>query len=231
MKKSSIVHDVSLPPHSQLPGDGAGGGQSHRPRGHIGDPSDRLLYTNAVSGDRSAVRDLVVRYHPQLVAYAAANGWSRSDCEDAVQLAWMRFFQHVQRAGQDPTKALRKPESIRFWLMTTTLNALRQEHRTSRRQETLVDRATSEAAARSQLFDEPDYLAPIHLEERVSEVRVAFARLTEQCRELISLLLMDPPLSYQQISDLSGRPRGSIGPTRQRCIEQLRTLIDGGDHE
>ena len=33
---------------------------------------------------------------------------------------------------------------------------------------------------------------------------------------------MDPPQSYKQISLQLGRPVGSIGPTRERCLERLR---------
>lgn len=188
--------------------------------------SDRDLYGAAIEGDRRAVNSLVERYHSQLIAYGTASGWSRSDCEDAVQLAWMRFFQHVQRAGQDSTKALRKPESLRFWLITTTLNALRQEHRETRRQQAVSERATGEASVRGELVDNPDYLAPLEQAEQRTVMRNAFALLTEACRELIGLLLVDPPLSYEEISDVTGRPHGSIGPTRRRCIDQLQSLID-----
>jgi len=34
--------------------------------------------------------------------------------------------------------------------------------------------------------------------------------------------LADPPLSYDEISQQLGMPKGSIGPTRARCLEALR---------
>jgi DNA-directed RNA polymerase specialized sigma24 family protein len=46
--------------------------------------------------------------------------------------------------------------------------------------------------------------------------------LPEARRELLLLLLADPPLSYDEISARLGIPRGSIGPTRARALEQLR---------
>jgi hypothetical protein len=36
---------------------------------------------------------------------------------------------------------------------------------------------------------------------------------------------VDPPLSYSDVAEAMGKPVGSIGPTRQRCIDQVRTLI------
>jgi len=37
-----------------------------------------------------------------------------------------------------------------------------------------------------------------------------------------TLLVADPPISYDQISARLGIPQGSIGPTRARALEQLR---------
>jgi DNA-directed RNA polymerase specialized sigma24 family protein len=47
------------------------------------------------------------------------------------------------------------------------------------------------------------------------------ARAGEQ-RELLLLLHAEPPLSYQEIGRGLGMPTGSIGPTRARCLAQLR---------
>ncbi len=41
-------------------------------------------------------------------------------------------------------------------------------------------------------------------------------------RDLLLLLLTDPPLAYEEISARLGIPIGSIGPTRARALEQLR---------
>jgi DNA-directed RNA polymerase specialized sigma24 family protein len=62
-----------------------------------------------------------------------------------------------------------------------------------------------------------------------ADAQAAFRRalelLPEQCRVLLRLLLADPPLSYDEISDTLGIPRGSIGPTRQRCLDRVRRLV------
>ena len=41
-------------------------------------------------------------------------------------------------------------------------------------------------------------------------------------RQLISLLIQDPPVPYAEISAKLGIPVGSIGPSRSRCLEKLR---------
>ena len=37
--------------------------------------------------------------------------------------------------------------------------------------------------------------------------------------------MADPPMSYDEISARLGIPKGSIGPTRARILEQLRTQL------
>jgi DNA-directed RNA polymerase specialized sigma24 family protein len=41
-------------------------------------------------------------------------------------------------------------------------------------------------------------------------------------RQLIELMVIDPPLSYQEISARLAIPVGSIGPTRKRALAKLR---------
>ena len=50
--------------------------------------------------------------------------------------------------------------------------------------------------------------------------------LKPRCQELLSLLVADDPLGYKHLSDLLQMPIGSIGPTRARCLEHLRRLIE-----
>jgi DNA-directed RNA polymerase specialized sigma24 family protein len=33
--------------------------------------------------------------------------------------------------------------------------------------------------------------------------------------------------SYEEISERLGIPKGSIGPTRNRCLQQLRSILEG----
>lgn len=58
--------------------------------------------------------------------------------------------------------------------------------------------------------------------ERHAALRQALGQLPPGCRQLLALLLEDPPLSYAQISARLGIPVGSIGPSRRRCLDQLR---------
>ena len=55
----------------------------------------------------------------------------------------------------------------------------------------------------------------------------AFELLTEDDQRFLRLLCAVPPIDYETIAEILGRPIGSIGPTRARCLERLRRLIPG----
>jgi DNA-directed RNA polymerase specialized sigma24 family protein len=76
--------------------------------------------------------------------------------------------------------------------------------------------------------NDPEPVDGLLLTEDQLAVRSAFARLGDACRRLLTLMLADPPLSYDEIAAALDRPRGSLGPTRQRCLEQLRNLLPPG---
>ncbi len=190
-----------------------------------GTEADGELYKLSVAGDRNAVQRLVERYHADLVLYLKAKTNAHAVAEDAVAETWLRFFRHLKEAAASPEKVLDKPESIRFWLYRTALNAMRDQFRANTRQSTLSERATSDAQALGMTSQDPQDADALEGEERRSALREAFERLGEKCRELLSLMSADPPMSYKEIAEITGRPIGALGPTRRRCLNDLRALV------
>jgi DNA-directed RNA polymerase specialized sigma24 family protein len=58
--------------------------------------------------------------------------------------------------------------------------------------------------------------------ERHAALREAFDQLPPNGKQLISLLIADPPLPYADISAKLGIPVGSIGPNRSRYLDKMR---------
>lgn len=57
----------------------------------------------------------------------------------------------------------------------------------------------------------------------------AFLRLGEWCQRVLRALVVeaeDGPPSYRQVAAELQVPVGSLGPTRTRCLSQLRKLLD-----
>ncbi len=53
----------------------------------------------------------------------------------------------------------------------------------------------------------------------------AFARLDERCQRLLRLLIAEPGPSLVEIGAALDIPLGAIGPTRTRCLDELRRLL------
>jgi DNA-directed RNA polymerase specialized sigma24 family protein len=52
--------------------------------------------------------------------------------------------------------------------------------------------------------------------------------MPERCRELISMLFYQKDgLSYAEIASRLKMPVSSVGPTRARCLEKLKKLLQG----
>jgi len=169
----------------------------------------------ARNGDQGAWRELVRRHAGLVWTVARSSRLSRQDVEDVSQATWLLLAVHIHE--------LKDPGAIRGWLATT---ARRESIRLARRRglETLVD--PQSAAADQADATAVDAEALVLQGERQDRVRSAFLQLPDHCRRLLSLLLEDPPPSYEKISATLGIARGSIGPTRARCLDRLRKVID-----
>jgi DNA-directed RNA polymerase specialized sigma24 family protein len=62
--------------------------------------------------------------------------------------------------------------------------------------------------------------------ERDDTLRRAFAKISERCQTLLRLLSAPEPPSYEEISGALAMPVGAIGPTRARCLDKLRRVLE-----
>jgi DNA-directed RNA polymerase specialized sigma24 family protein len=62
--------------------------------------------------------------------------------------------------------------------------------------------------------------------EDSAAVREALDSLDADDQLLLRLVVLEPSLSYQEISEITGRPVGSLGPTRARALTRLRRALD-----
>jgi RNA polymerase sigma factor (sigma-70 family) len=166
------------------------------------------LVVRSASGDARAWDELVDRFGPLVWAIARAHRLSDADAEDVFQATWLLLLQHVDR--------LTHPERLAGWLATT---ARREAVRVARLNARMlpIDEERLVVAA-----DGDDAVAIILTCERDAVVRRALATLPARDQALLTLLTAEPQCSYQEISQTLDMPIGSIGPTRERCLERLR---------
>ena len=65
--------------------------------------------------------------------------------------------------------------------------------------------------------------------QQLNRLRQALDRMDERCRELLTLIFADEDekLPYEEVAVRLQMPVGSIGPTRARCLQKLRRLVEG----
>lgn len=170
------------------------------------------LVAGAASGEARAWDGLVQRFGPMVSAVARSCRLNEADVSDVHQLTWLRLVEHIDRIEQ--------PERVGAWLATTarreSLRVVRAKSRVSFDYEGLLQRADPSAVALD--------AGPL-AEERSEAVQRAFAKLPPHCQRLLSILASSDPPSYKEISKALSMPIGSIGPTRGRCLEHLRRIM------
>jgi RNA polymerase sigma factor (sigma-70 family) len=166
----------------------------------------------ARDGDRAAWNLLVARYSGLIWGVARAHRLGDADAADVVQTTWLRLVEHLDK--------IRNPEGVGAWLATTARHECLRVLRVGQRQ-LLTDG-----------FDIPEQATETGLDarlltnERDAALWRAFSQISERCGRLLRMLVASPPPSYEEIGAALDMPIGSIGPTRARCLEQLRKRLE-----
>ena len=168
------------------------------------------IIRDAIAGHEGAWRELYRCYNPLIVSVARQYRLSADAVEDVSQNVWGRLVTHLG--------GIREPLALPGWIVTTTRNEALRVHRSDGRS-TPIDPQTD---PRLERVDRADPSENLLRSEQVRELEAMVAELKVGQRRLVRLFLADPQPSYAQISAQLGIPVGSIGPTRARCLAQLR---------
>jgi RNA polymerase sigma factor (sigma-70 family) len=183
---------------------------------HSADALEDLVKA-ANAGDQGSWNEIVNRLIPMVTVVIARYRLSPAQADDVNQTVWLRLVEHLAD--------IREPRALPGWLGTTArrecLNIIRLRGR-----ETHVD---LEGTAMAGASESPELDGDLLREERAQMLREALLELSPTRRELLRLLVADPPLSYDQVSAELGIPVGSIGPTRARALAQLRSILTASE--
>jgi RNA polymerase sigma factor (sigma-70 family) len=183
------------------------------------EPSNEELIRACRRGDAAAWEVLVARYQRLVYSIPRRAGLDEDRSAEVFQQVFEKLVEHLDRIEQ--------PARIGAWLTTT---AQREMWLLSQREGQVQPLAGGDYSddETSQLPDGaplPDEVL-LHLEEQHT-VRMAVAALDERCRRLLTLLFYRPdPPSYAEVATVLAMSEGSIGPTRIRCLQKLRRLLD-----
>jgi RNA polymerase sigma factor (sigma-70 family) len=171
----------------------------------------RDLLEAAANGEKWAGEALVRRFERLVWSVVRTFHLDYSTGWDVFNTVFLRLWEHCGR--------IREPAALPGWLVTTTRN---EAMRTIRSQTRVIPTDFE--------YDVPD--KGISFEERLVEdeemasVVAAYSQLEERCQTLLRLLSVEPKLDYETIASLMGKTMGYLGPTRKRCIDKLKRIME-----
>lgn len=175
---------------------------------------DTRLVKQCLSGSEEAWSTLIEKYKALIYSIPVKYGLPPHEAAEVFQATCVELLTRLP--------GLREPRALPKWLMQV---AHHECYRWKQQQRRVVSRDAD--------ADLPEPATPAVAENLVQQtqeeqmLREAIASLTPQCRRLVTLLFLEtPPRPYTEVAAELGLALGSIGFTRQKCIERLRRNLD-----
>lgn len=185
---------------------------SHAERGEVDQHAHLAsLLESARAGDRRSLDQVVRTLTPLLWHVARSEGLDEETAADVVQGAWLNLLGSLAD--------IHTPVALTSWLITVTKREawrVNGARRTERVDEDVLARLPDPA-------DRPDEW--VVADERRRQLWRAVGQLSDRCQRLMRVVAFTHRPSYQEVSVALGIARGSIGPTRGRCLARLRALL------
>jgi len=171
-----------------------------------------VLVDAARSGREDAIGQIVTELSPLLWQVARAAGLSPADAEDVLQTVWLRLLTHLD--------AIHTSAALTAWLVTTTRREAWRVRGTGRRQISVDQDRLAAVPDRRPGAEDLAVAADLR-----RELWAALEQLPQRGQELLRIVAFVPRPDYDVVAAQLCMPRGSIGPTRGRCLAKLRALL------
>jgi len=176
--------------------------------------NDARLVKECLSGNEQGWVLLIEKYKGLIYSIPVKYGLPPQDAADVFQATCTELLARLPE--------LREPRALPKWLMQV---AHHECYRWKRLQQRVVSRDAES--------DLPEPETPAIAESMVQQtqqeqmLREAMETLTPQCRRLVELLFFEtPPRPYADVARELGLAVGSIGFTRQKCMDRLRRQLE-----
>src|SRR5215475_14641892 len=140
------------------------------------------LVRAAADGDAAAWNTIIDRYAGLVWTVARGLDLSAADAADVSQTTWLRLVENLH--------TIREPAGLGAWLATT-----------ARREALVMLRKRREVPVTYPDMPDDGQAPPWHrvlTKERDHQLRQAFDRLSDRCRNLLRLLVIEPAASYAE---------------------------------
>lgn len=177
--------------------------------------NDTRLVKECLRGNEDAWSLLIDKYKALIYSIPVKYGLPSQEAADVFQATCAELLLRLPE--------LREPRALPKWLMQV---AHHECYRWKRLQQRMVSRDAKP--------DLPEPATPPIAESVMQQtqeeqmLREAMGALSPQCRRLVELLFFETPArSYAEVAKELGLAVGSIGFTRQKCMDRLRRQLDG----
>jgi RNA polymerase sigma factor (sigma-70 family) len=176
--------------------------------------NDTRLVKECLRGNEEAWSLLIDKYKALIYSIPVKYGLPPHDAADVFQATCTELLVRLPE--------IREPRALPKWLMQV---AHHECYRSKRQQQRLVSRDGEP--------DLPEPETPPIVESVMQQtqeeqmLREAMSSLSAQCRKLVELLFFEiPSRPYAEVAKELGLAVGSIGFTRQKCMERLHRQLD-----
>jgi len=175
--------------------------------------SDRDLIRGCRKGKVESWRRLLDKYERIVFSIPRRYGLSMDDASDVTQLTFTILVESMDKLPED--------SKLGGWLTTVARRHTWRVLERNRRQ------GVDKYAVLDESIPSPAGADPLESWELTEWLDQGLSKLSAACRTLLFALYLDPEQpSYAQVAARLDMAVGSVGPTRMRCLERLRRVID-----
>jgi RNA polymerase sigma factor (sigma-70 family) len=176
--------------------------------------NDTRLVKECLSGNEAAWAQLIDKYKALIYSIPIKYNLPPQEAADVFQATCVELLVRLPE--------LREPRALPKWLMQV---AHHECYRVKRLSQRVISRDTEENPPEPESPPIAESLVQQAQEDQM--LREAMATLTPQCRRLVQMLFFESPSRpYAEAAVELGLALGSIGFTRQKCIERLRRQLE-----
>jgi len=178
--------------------------------------TDRELIRACRAGGGQAWERLLDKYERLVFSISLSYGLTTDDAADVTQITFTILLQNLDTL----------PDEIRLssWLATVARRHTWRLLARNRREAVNPDEDLAGNDVLGGIVDNRERL------ELAEWLNYGLSMLDERCRQLLLALYFDAEQpSYTQVAEHLKMPVGSIGPTRARCLEQMRQSLHNGE--
>jgi len=174
---------------------------------------DGTLIDRCLRGEETAWAALISRYKNLIFSVPIKYGFSPEDSADIFQSVCLDLLCELNR--------LREPKALPAWIIQITYHKCFHQSRIRQRQ--VTDNQGIELLVAD--ADLPD--TQLQELQRDQALRSALTSLSPRCHQLVKQLFFESPTQpYNQIAKSMSLATGSIGSIRQRCLIELRKILE-----